>query len=128
MSLLRTPDAYPLYEHQGEAYQVAGRVLIEFAQQVRADGSTPIVVVFPGRRDLGSERAGQPPYAPLVTWVGRAGVPVVDLTDLMLSARDQYGTDRLFAVTHYSPLGNRIVAQYLEATLPGLVEPTCPAT
>jgi hypothetical protein len=128
MSLLRTPDTYPLYEQQGEAYQVTGRVLIQFAQQVRADGSTPIVVVFPGQRDLRSEPNGQPAYAPLVNWVERAGVSVVDLPDLMLSAREQYGIDRLFGVTHYSSLGNRIVARYLEEALPDLLAPTCPPT
>jgi hypothetical protein len=124
-SLVRSDDRYPLYEQQGEAFQVTGRILIQFAEQVRANGATPVVIVFPGERDLLDEQKGQPPYWPLVTWLGRAGVITLDLMDVMAEEVEQQGIDQLFVERHYSSVGNRIVAKHLAQTLPPLVSSTC---
>ena len=35
-SMARSYDRYPFYEQQGEAYRVTGRILIQFAEQLRA--------------------------------------------------------------------------------------------
>jgi hypothetical protein len=127
-SLVRSVDRYPLYDQQGEAFQVAGRILIQFAEQVRADGASPIVVVFPGERDLRAVPDGQAAYWPLVTWLGRAGVPTIDLTEVLAGQAEQRGIDRLFVERHYSPLGNRIVTDHLAQALPGMVSSTCSPT
>jgi len=124
-ALVRTIDRYPFYEQQGEAYQVTGRVLIEFAEQVRSDGATPVVVVFPGKRDLLTNQEGQPPYAPLLAWLGKAGVATIDLTDVMAEEVKRRGIDQVFAVTHYSSLGDRVVVEHLMQTLPSMVSTTC---
>jgi hypothetical protein len=124
-SLLRDADHYPLYDQRGEAFQVTGRVLIQFAEEVRADGATPIVVVFPGRRDLMDSASGPPVYLPLVSWLKQAGVPTLDLTDVMRGEVAKHGLDDLFEVTHYSDLGNRIVAEHLADQVPAAVSSTC---
>jgi hypothetical protein len=124
-SLLRSDIGYPLYDRQGEAYELTRRILTEFAAQVRSDGATPIVLVFPGERDLIAYRQGQHPYQPLVSRLVDSGVPTLDLTDLMVGEMEQHGLDRLFQERHYSPTGNGAVAQYLAQALPPLVASTC---
>jgi hypothetical protein len=57
-ALARTDAGYPFYDQQGEAFQVTGRVLIQFAEQVRSDAATPAVIVFTGRRDLLANERG----------------------------------------------------------------------
>jgi hypothetical protein len=126
-TLARTPDRYPFYEKQGEAFQVAGRILIQFAEQVRADGATPVVIVFPGRRDLTELQSGEPSYAAFVNWMGRAGIPTIDLTRVMAEEAEQRGIDTTFEARHYSSRGNRAVARTLSQALPALTAPTCQA-
>jgi hypothetical protein len=124
-AIVRSDDGYPFYDQQGEAYQITGRILIAFAEQVRANGAAPIVVVFPGLRDLRVVENGPPPYRALLAWLERAGVPTVDLTGPLADAADQRGIARLFGDGHYSPAGNQIVSEYLGRTLPPLVAPGC---
>ena len=124
-ALVRSEERYPFYEEQGEAYQIAGRILIQFAEQVRSDGAAPVAIVMPGETDLRAAAGGQPAYWPLVTWLGRAGVPVVDLTGVLTEAAEEHGVDRLFVERHYSALGNAIVAQHLAQTVPDLVAHSC---
>lgn len=125
-ALMRTDRRYPLYEEHQEAYQVAGRILIEFARQVRDDGATPVVVVLPAERDLRAYLNGIRAYDRLLAWLAAAGVTTVDLTDVL--AREQAHRDvrALFAEgRHYSSDGNAVVASYLAKTLPPLVAGTC---
>jgi hypothetical protein len=125
-SLLRDDQRYPLYDPDQEAYTVTERILSGFAQQVRDDGATPIIVILPGQRDLEEYAAGVTSYGGLISQLSDEGNTVVDLTDVL--AQDQKDNDitTLFAEgRHYSKRGNGIVAQYLSETLPPLVAPTC---
>jgi hypothetical protein len=125
VAMARTYDRYPFYDEQGEAFQVAGRVLIQFAEQVRAIGASPVVIVFPGWRDLISVQQGGPVYASFVNWLGQAGVPTIDLTGLIAEQVEQRGLDAVFETTHYSSSSNRVIAQTLARTLPALTSRTC---
>jgi len=125
-ALSRTPLTYPLYDQQGEAYQITGRILIQFAEQVKADGAAPVVIVFPSKRDLLARQVQPSAHQPLVDWLQQAGVPTLDFTDEFVLESSKQGMETLFAAgSHFSPLGNSIVAARLAQAVPGLVAPTC---
>jgi hypothetical protein len=118
-----------LYQPGTEPMEVTTAVLLGFARQVRADGATPIVLLFPTRDEL--VRATQSelkPHAPLLEALQRADVPVIDLTDALGTEARQSGVRRLLARgSHYSAAGNTMVAETLARVLPGLTAGTCPA-
>ncbi|MCC7372076.1 MAG: hypothetical protein IT306_26910 [Chloroflexi bacterium] len=123
--LLRTERGFPLYDQQGEAYQLTQRILLKFVDDVRANGATPVVVVMPGMLDLAQNATGVKTYAPLLELLSEAGAPVVDVTSELLVEVERHGLDDVFEDTHYSRLGNAAVAQKLAETLPRLTQPTC---
>jgi hypothetical protein len=123
--LLRTETTYPAYSSEQEAYQVTGRILIQFAKQVQADGASPVVVIFPGKRDLTGMQAGVKPYSNLVDWLERERIPTVDLSDRMMMEAGQEGIPALFNILHYSKLGDAAVADELAKTVPELTSGTC---
>ena len=121
----RNPFA-PTYRGRHEGYVVAGRVLVEFARQVRQDGATPVVVVFTARRDLASARAGDKFYAPLIEWLERESIPTIDLTNVLEREVQRGGVDAVYASDgHYRRSGNQIVATTLTRQLPELIGGTC---
>jgi hypothetical protein len=125
-SLMRDGREYPLYDEDHEAYQVTGRILIDFADQVRTDGATPIVLIFPGEADVRGYTDGSRVYDGLQTWLTHAGVTTVDLMDALANDPEHREIDGLFGSgRHYSAYGNALVARYLARTLPSLVASTC---
>ncbi len=126
---LRSDERLPYaraYRTQGEAFQVAGRVLIHFARDVQHDGATPVVVIFAGRRDLAAILAGDTVYQPLVDWLVREGIPTLDLGEALLRGRSPSRVNELFAEGgHFDRSGNRAAAAILARELPPLVAPTC---
>ena len=113
------------YRPGGEAFETAGRVLVGFAEQVRADGATPVVVVFPTRDEIAAGRDGHPkPHAPLLERLEQRGVAVVDLTDALAAEARQVSPGELIA-EHLRPRGNRVAAEALATRLADLMAPTC---
>jgi hypothetical protein len=113
------------YRDQGEAFQLAARVLIAFAEQVRRDGATPVVVVLTTPSEISSlVRGGTPVHLPLLDWLRRAGIPTVDVTDALVDEARRAGVDAVVEF-HYRPLGNEVVAKALADRLPTLVAGTC---
>lgn len=125
-ALRKDEQQYPLYDDGQEAYEVTRRVLRGFAEQVRSDGATPIVLVFPAELDLASHRAGYTPYAKLTTWLEAAGIGTIDLTEPLARQAEVSGVRSLFETTHYSRLGNAIVADVLRRELPPRLAGICP--
>jgi hypothetical protein len=123
--LQRTLTGYPLYNEDQEAYQVTRRILLKFAEDARAGGAAPVVLMMPGRLDLDLAKAGTPPYAALVEQLRAAGAPTIDLTAPLLDELQRRNMDELFEDTHYSKRGNAVVAQALARELPPLIQPTC---
>src|SRR5215212_4170104 len=125
-SLVRADHRYPLYDEGQEAYQVTGRILIQFAEQVRGDGAMPVVIVLPGERDLRGYRDGIRVYDRLLAWLSEAGVTTIDLMDVLAQEQDHRDVRELFADgRHYSATGNAVVARSLAERLPSLVGSTC---
>jgi hypothetical protein len=118
----------PPYRSEGEAYQVAGRVLIEFARDVERDGATPVVVVFGGKAELASVRDRDRFYDPLLKWLEREGVPSIDTTDAVLREGRQAGVNPISLVnenSHYLGPANQAAARLLARELPQLTAGTC---
>ncbi len=115
------------YRTDTEAFQVATRVLSGFAQQVRNDGATPVVILFGRRQEAVIARHGEPRfYAPLKDALVRQGIATIDVSDWLARAAQRKGMEQLFGSRgHYSPDLNQIVATELARALPPLVAPTC---
>jgi hypothetical protein len=117
-----------MYRPGGEAFQVTAAVLEGFAGQVRADGATPVVLVFPTRDEIAARRDGQGrlPHALLLDRLRSAGVATLDLTDYLGEAASSAELADLMAPEgHYSPGGNAVVARALADRLPALSAATC---
>jgi hypothetical protein len=116
-----------LYRVDQEAYQVAGRVLIQFARRVRQDGATPVVVVFARQAEVLDLRdRGVKVHQPLLDWLGREGIPAIDVTDRLAAEAQRIDVDALFASRgHYNKEGNGLVAATLARRLPELTAATC---
>ncbi len=122
----RGERTYPLYAEEQEAFQVTWRVLAGHAEDVRNDGASPIVLIFPGRLDLATVvNFDVKPYGLLIDRLRTTGVNVVDLTSALSEEARRTGLDDLFEDTHYSKRGNQIVADELARVLPTLVDGTC---
>jgi hypothetical protein len=120
--LLRTDSGYPLYDDRGEAYQLTRRILLDFVEEVRADGAAPVVLVMPGLLDLQLVQRGSTPYAQLVHELEAAGVPLIDVTSAMIEEMQRHTLDEIFR-----EIGNAVVARTLARELPPLARPGCDA-
>jgi hypothetical protein len=123
--LQRSEHGYPLYGEDQEAFQITVRILVRFAEDVRADGASPVVAIFPGKYDLLANQRGITPYNELIAWLHEAGIPTVDLTPRLALETERQGISAMFNDTHYSKLGNALVAAELAERLPQLLAPTC---
>lgn len=110
-----------------ERFQVASRLLTQFAREVEADGATPIVVVF-GQRDevVAVRHRGPKHYQPLLDWLEAEGITTVDVTNDLAREANERGAGALFSNNgHYSRRGNRTVGEALAERLPVLTAATC---
>jgi hypothetical protein len=74
----------------------------------------PVIVVFPLKRDVVEFRKRRvKSYASLLDYFTRRGYRYIDIQE----AFDRYGrdlpVDDLFGSSHYSPLGNQLVARHI---------------
>jgi hypothetical protein len=101
------------YNPRSEAFEVSVAVVEQFHREALANGSLPVVVLYPQRGDLADRRDGrQPLYDPLVTAFRERGFLVLDL----MEAFDRYDPRRTILKTkfiHYPPEGNEWVARYV---------------
>jgi hypothetical protein len=107
-----------VYNRRSEAYQVTVAVLDEFYKEAAANGSLPIIVLFPERRDIRARREGKTIlYQPLLDELHRRGYRVVDLLD-GFQRYDPQGEMMKKKFIHYPKSGNRMAARtildYLE--------------
>ena len=123
-------DARPngnAYSPEDERFQVSGRLLIQFAREVRADGATPVVLFFGQRDEVVAARHGEKKeYQGLIDWLAAEGVPVIDVTDDLGREANRSGAGGLFARNgHYSRRGNQTIGTALAQKLPRLTAATC---
>ena len=115
------------YQPTDERFQVSGRILVGFAREVQAAGSTPVVLFFGQRDEVVSVRHKEPKeYQPLLDWLDAEGIAVLDVTDVLAREANQSGADTLFARNgHYSRRGNEAIGKGLAQRLPRLTAATC---
>jgi len=123
-------DAKPnghAYEPDDERFQVAGRVLVQFAHDVQAAGATPIVLMMGQRDEVVTVRRRQPKeYQPLLDWLADEQIVAVDVTNDLAREGNERGVDTLFARGgHYSRRANQVIGSALAQRLPRLTAATC---
>lgn len=103
------------YSAESEAYAVTTAIFDAFYYEVLRDGALPIIVIFPDLRDQRRSRRGdERRYRPLLDRFDTKGYRVIDTLDAIEPHSDRYSIDELTrAWGHYSPIGNRLVAEYI---------------
>lgn len=117
-------QAREMYRPGGEPLAVMTAVVAGFAEQVRANGASPVVLLFPSDVEIIEQRDRQPkPHQPLLDALAARGLTVIDLSDPLGRATRDRKLGELIAV-HYRPAGNALVAETLARKLPSQL-PTC---
>ena len=104
------------YDASGEPFRVTAAIVEAFAATVSRNGSLPIFVVYPRRRDVERfQRDGSRHYAALIDHCRARGIRVIDLVESLGSGGAPLDT---LVLRHYTAAGNRVVAEaiwrYLE--------------
>ncbi len=116
------------YSPEDERFQVSGRLLVEFARSVEADGATPVVIVFGQKHEVVAVRHREAKESqPLLDWLAAERIATIDATNDLAREANRIGVEPLFARNgHYSRRGNQIVGERLAERLPALTRATCP--
>jgi hypothetical protein len=108
------------YNEGSEAYQVTARIFDAFYQKALDNGEFPIIVVFPDINDQERNRRGDVRrYEALLEYFRSRGYRYIDVQDALEPHYSRYSVGQLTVGNwgHYSPLGNKIVAEYILAQL-----------
>jgi len=101
------------YNAQSEAFAVTTKIFDEFVADVLKNQAVPIIVLFPPKEDLMAYRADKTKrYAPLLTHFDQKGYTYLDVIDAFETLGKDISTEDLY-VGHISPIGNKIIAQYI---------------
>ena len=111
-----------MFNERSPAFALQVAVLEAFAQEVRDDAAIPAVVMLPDRTSVERLRRGEPAvYAPLSDSLIARRVAVWDPGEAFRGA--EHSIDDLFAPGgHYSPAGNRVLADWLATRLAAVRE------
>ncbi len=105
------------YNSRSEAYEVTFRVLDGFYREALANGSVPVIVLYPQRKDVRLRRDGKPvTYQPLLDELRRQGYRVIDLGD-GFQRYDPAGEMVKTGFTHYPKSGNEMAARWMNEVL-----------
>lgn len=106
---------------QAEPAAMSMALLEAFVGRARELGAgASLVLLFPRREELEAAPGAPVFWAPFAAELERRGVPLLDLTPALLSARERHGSAALLSGSHYSRLGNQAVAEALRAWLGAL--------
>jgi hypothetical protein len=106
-----------LYNTRSEAYRVTFRVLDQFYREALENGSLPIIVLFPQRKDLRLRHDGKKViYQPLLEELRRRGYRVIDLND-GFERYDPQAEMMKKNFIHYPKTGNQMAAQWIRDVL-----------
>ena len=106
-----------LYNTRSEAYQVSFRVLDQFYREALGNGSLPVIVLFPQRRDVRLRHEGEKvTYQPLLDDLRRRGYRVIDLAD-GFARYDPEAEMTKKNFLHYPKAGNQMAAQWIRDVL-----------
>ncbi len=101
------------YNTEAKAYKVTARLFDEFHSTVLKNGALPIVLLFPSKNALKAHRESDKlPYRPLIEHFKSRNYFYIELAHGFEMLAKDIPVDEL-CIAHYTPLGNRIVAQYV---------------
>ncbi len=100
-------------------YHILTKLTERWVEEVRANGKTPLVVVFTDYFALQRQDAhGQNRYAPYVEFLEEKGYDFLDLADAFAAARGDQPIEAWFmSGFHYSPAGNVVAAKAIAERL-----------
>jgi hypothetical protein len=100
-----------------ESFKILTRLYGKFAEAVRANGSDPIIVLFPTRSDLEMHvKSRETSYQPLAAWFSENGLRFIDLAEPLIASGKSI-PDMYAPGGHYSGRGNALVAQAIAQAL-----------
>ena len=114
-----------LYNTRSEAYEVTFRVLDQFYREAIANGSLPVIVMYPQRKDVRLRSKGsEVTYKPLVDDLRGRGYRVIDLGE-GFQHYDPQAKMAKKGFLHYPEEGNEMAAQWIRDVLAkeGLTRP-----
>ena len=108
-----------IYNVRSEAYEVTLKIFDAFYRKALENGALPIIVIFPDINDQRRSRDEQKRrYTPLLNYFHGKGYRFIDVLSALESYESDYTIQELTrAWGHYSPLGNKIIAEYISTHL-----------
>jgi len=107
-----------LYAENSEAYRLTQLLFGVFYDEVRSQGSMPIIVVFPSEEDVRRyQQKLQKRYATVLSYFDLKGYRYIDMMDAFKGAIAQHKGQDLFVADHYSPYANALVAEKIRHDL-----------
>lgn len=101
------------YDTNSEAFIVTKKIFDTFHREIINNGSIPIIVIFPRESDVERYQKDKTKrYTPLLSYFDSMGYRYIDMTD----AFEHTDIDDVF-IRHYSPAGDRLIAEYIYTTL-----------
>lgn len=101
------------YNVESEAFRVTIGLLSTFYETALRDGAQPVILVFPERSDLDRFRSAHTKrYAPLLQALAAKGYRVVDAMTPLDALGKAHPAGALIP-SHFTPLANQLVAEYL---------------
>lgn len=106
---------WEMYDENSEAYEITLKIFDAFYHKVLASGALPVIVVFPDSGDQRRSRAKiSRRYVLLLDEFRARGYRFIDLMDALEPIESRHTIKELtVAWGHFSPLGNRILAEYM---------------
>jgi hypothetical protein len=104
-----------VFNASAEAFSLQMAVFDRFERSIRAAGAQAVILFLPTRGVLyTASQEQQPAYAPILERLRASNTPYWDATEAFLPAIAATGMGGLFEPGgHYSPRGNRVVAEWL---------------
>jgi len=107
------------YNTGSEAFRIASALIDQFEEEAQANGSIPVIVLFPYIDDVQRVLAGEEPaYAPLEEYLEDRGYRYLDLAPVIAELTDSTPLSEVY-VPHFSPDANRVVAKTVRDYLEG---------
>jgi hypothetical protein len=103
------------YNPNSEAFKITEKILSQFYKAVLSDNAIPIILIFPSRGHFKHIQSNKPvDYLSLVKSLKTQRLRYIDMMKAFENFGRSHDSSDFFRDMHYSPLGNEIVAKYLE--------------
>ena len=112
-------DRDGMYDTRSEAYEVTVKIFDAFYSKALENGAFPVILVFPDLNDQQRSRQKKDRrYAPLLSYFAAKRYRFIDMLTALEPEEPKHTIAELTRASgHYSPLGNRIIANYILAQL-----------